>query len=429
MTGVAASAAPYYNQAAGCQEHHVDVRIQNQYVTGLPVANSFNLPACGERVTLTIPGLQLITIGTYLWNPLYGYLKVISFDFATSTIIVENECQDGNAAPGTAVPACTLFTVVDSPIGIDNPCTNNAVADGTLMVCKAGVMQPLDATAVGQVPVSLDAGTNEVQFQTLDAPISICTELTSDLGLIIGNAGPYTINVASTVDFAAGDIFIIGGRPDRFVVVNVLSLFQFTATVSPAPVGMDTIPAGTTVCFAPCCEQIVGNLCGLDLTSRFKRYVGNVLHTYTGPTAVTVPNVQSSGSTPIQTITNYTCKVVDVFILGEYKVFGKFSPYLDGEAAHLVITPKFGFLYEAIGGVGVPVESNIYAIDDYVAFNGAAADLIKDWVGTWGRILSINPGNQARFSSSLDFKYWFGAPNNYTVDQLQANLQWIALGF
>lgn len=318
--GVAASAAPYYNQAAGCQESHVQVRVQNQYVTGLPVANSFNLPNCGQRVTLTVPGLQLITIGTYLWKPGIGYLKVISFDYATSTIVVENECQDGNAAPGTAVPACSLFTVVDAPIGIDNPCTNDAVATGTIVVCNNGIMQPLDATAAGQVPVSLDAGTNEVEFQTVDIPPSVCTELTADLNLIIGNAGPYNITVATTNIFALGDLIRIGGRSDRFTVTNIINITTFTATVTPAPVGMDTIPAGTSVCLAPCCEIInnwIDNPSDWDISDRFRLVNGESNNTSVAGAFLPV-NTRVNGSITTVILPNYSTKNMLYLVTFDY---------------------------------------------------------------------------------------------------------------
>ncbi len=114
---------PYYACAGACQEIHDSVIIQQQYVTGVTIVNSVNMPACNGNVVLTIPGLQKIIIGAYLWNPFYGHLKILSFDFINSQVTVRNECQVNNAAPGTSIPACTLFTVVDTPEGLDpSPC-------------------------------------------------------------------------------------------------------------------------------------------------------------------------------------------------------------------------------------------------------------------------------------------------------------------
>lgn len=251
-----ATPIPYYNSAPGCEETHSRLVIQNQFVTGLSIATAFNMPACDGTAMLTIPGLQLVSLGSYLWNTAYGYLKIESFDYASSTIIVKNECQDGNIAAGTAIPACTIFNVVDTPVGIDNPCTNSPVATGALVVCADGVAQPLDAASVGQIPVVTNAATNEVEFQSLEIPERVCVELLADITLIPGNAGPYTLNVASTSGYTLNTILQIAGRADRFTVQTTPDITHATAIVSPVPGGFEVIPSGSDVCLAPCCEQV-----------------------------------------------------------------------------------------------------------------------------------------------------------------------------
>lgn len=300
---------PYYNQALGCQESHVEAKIYNQYSAGLSVANAFNMPACDETVLLVIPGLQLVNIGSYLWHPTYGYLKIMSFDYANSTVVVKNECQDGNAAEGTSISACTVFNVVDSPVGIDNPCTNSPVVEGALIVCKDGVSQALDASAVGQVPVVTDATNNLVEFQSVDLPTRVCTELTADLTLVAGNSGPYTLTVTSTSIFTSAYLIQIGGRSERYLIISILGPTQVQVTCIPTPAGWEVVPSGTAVCVAPCCEQLEAkfdNPCDWDLSDRMSIHIYD---TGTTAAATTIIHDGQSVTAPDQlaTATNYKC--------------------------------------------------------------------------------------------------------------------------
>ena len=254
---IPATPTPPCSAGVGCEQVHTQLIVQNRYATGIATSHSFNMPACGEFTTVTFPGLQIIPVGAYLWSPLFGYLKVTAFDIASATVTVQNECQDGNAAVGTQVPSCTLFTISTNPIGVDNPCTNAVVAQGALVVCHNGVMQPLDAVAAGQVPVSLDAGTNEVEFRTIDVPTLICTDLRTALTLIPANLGPYVFDVNSTSGFLPGDIIQLATTLHRFIINTITPPNTITATmISSSVVGLETYAIGTQVCLSSCCEQL-----------------------------------------------------------------------------------------------------------------------------------------------------------------------------
>lgn len=120
---VTSAPTPFYNQAGGVQENHNTTVVQQQFVTSLTTSSAFNVPACEENATITIPGLQKIQIGSYLWNSVYGYFQVISFDYLSSQVTIKNtciaSCVEGvtYASPGSAVPSCTQFNVVDPPCG------------------------------------------------------------------------------------------------------------------------------------------------------------------------------------------------------------------------------------------------------------------------------------------------------------------------
>ena len=94
-----------------CEESHVKVVNQAQYSAGLKVVEAFNVPGCERTTVIVIPNLTQILIGAYLWNPTYGYFKVVAFDYASSTVTIMNMCHSGNAAPGTVIPACTMFII------------------------------------------------------------------------------------------------------------------------------------------------------------------------------------------------------------------------------------------------------------------------------------------------------------------------------
>ncbi len=84
--------------------------------TALVVSNAWNIPACDASAVLSVPGLETILIGSYLWNPTYGWFRVTAFDSVNFQITVFNECFDANAAAGTVVPAGTQF-VFGAPPG------------------------------------------------------------------------------------------------------------------------------------------------------------------------------------------------------------------------------------------------------------------------------------------------------------------------
>lgn len=95
----------------------------------LIVTNSWNVPACSNSAVLSVPGLTTALIGSYVWNPTYGWFRITGFDSVNGQLTVLNECLAQNAAPGTVVPAETLF-VFGAPPGGTN-ITFAAYSSGT----------------------------------------------------------------------------------------------------------------------------------------------------------------------------------------------------------------------------------------------------------------------------------------------------------
>lgn len=83
--------------------------------TALAIQNAWNVPACSASAVLSVTGLTTILVGSYLWNPDYGWFRVTAFDSVNYQITVINECFADNAAAGTVVPAGSQFVFGTPP--------------------------------------------------------------------------------------------------------------------------------------------------------------------------------------------------------------------------------------------------------------------------------------------------------------------------
>lgn len=110
-----ASPVPFYACVPSCPESHTQTLVQQQFYFDISGQNSWNIPSCGNTAILAVPGLKSLNVGSYIWNALYGYFEITAFDITTGQVTVLNHCNAGNAAVGTTVPACTLFTVTVPP--------------------------------------------------------------------------------------------------------------------------------------------------------------------------------------------------------------------------------------------------------------------------------------------------------------------------
>lgn len=137
---------PYFACAPICQESNTQKVVINQFAQALKVANSWNVPACGLTATLSIPGLVSIVIGSYLWNETYGYFEVTAFDSGLQQVTVINNCNEGNAAAGTAVPACTEFINTAPPAADEDPNTPCVAIDFTAPAVSACIDITLNNT-------------------------------------------------------------------------------------------------------------------------------------------------------------------------------------------------------------------------------------------------------------------------------------------
>lgn len=111
-----ATATPYYqNTNNAIQEEHCVPTTIKEFATAIATSSISAMPACNKIAILSFPGLFQMLVGSYLWNPAYGFLKVIAVDTLTCQVTIKNECIPGNATPGKVIPRCTLFNVTVPP--------------------------------------------------------------------------------------------------------------------------------------------------------------------------------------------------------------------------------------------------------------------------------------------------------------------------
>lgn len=179
---VQAAPIPYYSCAPACPEDHTQKIVINKFAADVKVTSSWNVPVCGESATVTIPGLTAITIGSYLWNPSYGYFEVTSFNAGTQQVTLVNRCTDGNATAGTSVAACTEFTVTDPPVDISTQSGVCVAVDFTAPpVCDAvGCCIDITVTTVNGLvsggTVQIGTGFYQVSAVKPNDVITICNQ-------------------------------------------------------------------------------------------------------------------------------------------------------------------------------------------------------------------------------------------------------------
>lgn len=167
---------------SACKEDHCETYISQQFYTSLKVANSWNVPDCGGSAVLYVAGIKSIAIGSNLWAADIGYFEVIGFNADSQQITIQNNCIDGNATEGTAIPACTEFTVVDPPVsagGSGQPSLFPYVAvDFTAPLastCLLITVTTVNGLVVGK-NVQIGSGTYRISAISDSTHITICND-------------------------------------------------------------------------------------------------------------------------------------------------------------------------------------------------------------------------------------------------------------
>lgn len=113
-------AIPYYkDEKNNLTQDHASIFRDTQYAAGIEFPEEFTVPAIGEDIQVCVKNLVNLVVGSYIWNPSYGYLQIAHWDSCTGKIGLLNDDISGAAIPGTVVSAGSLFAVTARPCCAD----------------------------------------------------------------------------------------------------------------------------------------------------------------------------------------------------------------------------------------------------------------------------------------------------------------------
>lgn len=162
-----------------CPENHCEIHQTNCFSTVVKVQNTWVIPSCGSTAVLSVPDVLMVLPGSYLWNETYGYFEITEFNASTREITIRNNCNEGNAAPGTQVVTCTNFIVTAIPQQAVLPNVFPYVAvdfvapgDGDCAAITVTTVALLSAGNVVQI------GSGQYTIQSIDSAslITICND-------------------------------------------------------------------------------------------------------------------------------------------------------------------------------------------------------------------------------------------------------------
>lgn len=268
---------------------------------GVCLAADMTSPGEGDQTEVSVTTVSGLFQGDII--DIAGYLYRITAITNVNSIIVKNE---GFGAPiGTVIkndPNCTgkPCTVPITVVNSDDPCTQNEVHSGVMIVCDEGVKRPFTGTANTQVPVWDD--TNKVWVPKTVRLADACTNLTKEL-LLDPLVVTYIVYVETTNLFQINDHVEIDGT--QYTVTTILGPTQMRITTDTAPAGVQVIDAGTAICRLDDSGEC--NACERITTLETKPYSGVLaVPKSINSLAVTTPNTELKNTTRSLTALNET---------------------------------------------------------------------------------------------------------------------------
>lgn len=222
------------------------------------VAVSFTAPNVGIPTLVTVTTVNGLSVGKNVQIGSGSYLLTGIPDGTT----IEIENTGTGITAGTVVQATNAAGDFQYPVVLidANPCTNDATTQGSIVACQNGILQPFDVPYVGSVLVGVDATNNKAEFQLLDVPTRTCSPINDCCVTLVPGTTSYVIPVADSSIFTVSDLIQLGSRTDRFTVTQIIDSEHIRASVDTNPSSIQTIPAGTSVCLAGCCELVSAQL-------------------------------------------------------------------------------------------------------------------------------------------------------------------------
>lgn len=189
---------PFYSEAPAVQQPNCTPGYVCWFYTSLKSKDAWNIPACGSTAVVAFTNLKTALIGGQIWNGLYGYFEVTAFNADTGEVTVKNNCVDGNAAPGTAVPKCAEFIVAPPPCCVGGSEQNALLFPYIAIDFTAqanGACQQITVTSVNGMAVgkNVQIGSGIYRVSSIDSAslITICNDgsgITPGTSVIAKNA-------------------------------------------------------------------------------------------------------------------------------------------------------------------------------------------------------------------------------------------------
>jgi hypothetical protein len=419
---------PYVVNADTNQECHSSVVIQQLYVTGLSLKTAVAIPACDGTVVVAVAGIHSVIVGSYFWNPTYGHFKVTGFDYSTEQVTLENECQSGNAAPGTVIPACTLFLVVDEPCCDDN--VGGVLYHPYVAVdfTAPAVSACLDITVTSTIglasgmEVQISTGIYRIASIVSDTIINICND----------GSGVTPGTVIDAID-AAG-VYVVPILPVGVALCGGSNDTEGALVICAD--GVPTILSGSTLGYVPAVTNAVTHdveftdpatlfsidPCLWDLSDRVQNGIVNYF-TFTAGSALTVGNsyeLDREGTTPVL-IENDTCVDCEVILS-----FSGYSECIfnvdDGDYANATISLYHGSDTDTIGTTSVSSSAVVAAVPKEIAFNRTAAAIEHTLRVEWMQSYTIPAGEELQVGFKVNVSYNAGNINNFNTGNIYGEI-------
>lgn len=189
---------PYYECNGNLQETHCQSVIQQLFATAISNSSDFVMPTCNGTVVVHFPEVIQLQKDSFLWSGACGYLQVVGFDYLNQTAELLNPCIVGNVVPGTVIARCTLFNVVDSPMGVSFNSSSLGATGNSLMTASQIVTHITFVTAADGVkgvklPATPTVGNEYILYNTAGFTLYLYPGSAGDQINALGIGNPLSI--------------------------------------------------------------------------------------------------------------------------------------------------------------------------------------------------------------------------------------------
>jgi hypothetical protein len=172
----------YYSQVQNnVIQNHTEVKYVGLAPASVIVANDWNTPAEGDSVAGYLSNVYAITVGTYLYNPAYGWFLINSWNPQNAVIQIYKDDLAATVPAGTFVPAGTSFIVAPRPCCSDDTFILFPFLALNYVIPAIGFTTTINVTSV----FGLQAG-NRIR---IGANVYLLTTIVSNNQVIIENEG------------------------------------------------------------------------------------------------------------------------------------------------------------------------------------------------------------------------------------------------